>query len=132
MVEPTDQESDELARFREEWRAELAKRKAEASINTKGKQPELVLDSGKPATRVYRPPIRKTDDSSGASAIKKLAHPAIQDGKLEAVASPVLNNALGVYRQAVQHEQKGELDAALGLYRQAFRLVPFYLIIVVD
>ena len=31
--------------------------------------------------------------------------------------------ALTIYRQAVEHEQHGQLDDALVLYRQAFRMV---------
>jgi len=31
--------------------------------------------------------------------------------------------ALTTYRQAVEHEQRGQLDDALVLYRQAFRMV---------
>ena len=34
-----------------------------------------------------------------------------------------LASALDVYRRAVQHEQRGELDDALRSYRQAFNLV---------
>lgn len=119
------EEPEELARFREEWRAELARRKALESA--KGKQPETVesgLNQGERSTRAQRPHARKASVGDASTATGRLVHPAIQDGKVtSAAASPVLNSALGAYRRAVHHEQKGELDAALGLYRQAFRLV---------
>ena len=38
-------------------------------------------------------------------------------------AHNALASALDVYRRAVQHEQRGELDDALRSYRQAFNLV---------
>lgn len=44
-------------------------------------------------------------------------------------AHTALADALDVYRRAVQHEQRGELDDALRSYRQAFNLVltfPFF------
>ena len=40
-----------------------------------------------------------------------------------ASAHNALASALDVYRRAVQHEQRGELDDALRSYRQAFSLV---------
>jgi hypothetical protein len=117
-------ETEELVRFREEWRQELARRKAELDGARKGKQPEtvaaaLAVDG---PSRAYKLPSRAAHASSGAA---NTSHPAIRDGKLlkAATASAGLQGALAIYREAVQLEQKGELDAALGRYRQAFRLV---------
>ncbi|KAG2011808.1 hypothetical protein CC2G_011879 [Coprinopsis cinerea AmutBmut pab1-1] len=132
--EPED--SEELARFRAEWRAELARRKAAEQSEQKGKQPEETQGQAeaKLSTRNanHRPPIRALTTGAhvpGGSAQKQQVlplHPAIQDGKLASALgkSSTLSAALQVYKQAVQHEQRQDLDTALILYRQAFRLDP--------
>ncbi|KAF9038454.1 hypothetical protein BJ165DRAFT_1324052, partial [Panaeolus papilionaceus] len=76
------QESEELARFRQEWLEELKRRREAAAAESQAK-------------------------AVGASISN---------------AGDSIQNALKIYREAVEHEQNGDLDEALLLYRRAFRI----------
>ena len=138
-------DTTELARFRQEWLAELQRPKAELSgttrtttilaESTRQSQPPL---SGNKVTKDPTVQISKENDSSlGATSSSKsrelipnrrnlVTHPAVnKDGRMAPSfqTSKALESALNIYRRAVAHEQRSELDQALLLYRQAFQLV---------
>lgn len=133
------EENPELIRFREEWLAELRKQgkvlragaaaqEASTVTSKEGNAPEpaaLPLHSPEPST--YQPPVPHVSEITPTSqlAAKVATHPAVKNGEIvkQFPASKVVQNALEVYRRAIEHEQRGELDDALLLYRQAFRLV---------
>ena len=140
-VESTSKEEDdtaELARFRQEWRAELdRRRKAELSTGTTGISAESTQQSSPPlsATKDSTGQIFKENYSSlGATPSREVVpsrrnlatHPALnKDGRMAPPFQPSksLESALNIYRRAVSHEQRSELDQAILLYRQAFQLV---------
>ena len=140
-VETTSEDDDdtfELARFRQEWLAELHRRKAESL--------GIVTGTGTAGSaQQSQPPLSGTKDSTGqiskenessleatfsrevVPSRRNLAtHPALnEDGRMAPPLQPskVLESALNIYRRATVHEQRGELDQAILLYRQAFHLV---------
>lgn len=127
-----NKESDELAKFRAAWKAEVEQRQRHegpgtAGSSSRGKEPEVAqAQQFEQNPLLHRPaPRGVTGIAQDLTATKPVTiHPAIQNGTL--VATPVsakMEDALAVYRKAVQHEQKGDLDAALFSYRQAFRMV---------
>ena len=114
-------EAAELARFREEWKADLNQRLNRPDVTQKPPPTELTpapeptspLISAVPQ-RTIKPvsPIVPTDSAPGPS----------RGPGFTAALSPAQENALALYRRAVAHEQKSELDDALLLYKQAFRV----------
>ncbi|KAF8074834.1 hypothetical protein FPV67DRAFT_1408248 [Lyophyllum atratum] len=126
----TDVEPQELARFRAEWLAELQSRKAAKSLA--GKQVNLALASepqqGTSKTVAKSPVIPAPFPQVGPSTPTIAGVPpalAKFTPSAQLVDSPLphkLGSALSIYRRAVEHEQRGELDDALVLYRQAFRM----------
>ena len=116
----------ELARFRHEWLAELQRRKAgtvsgtntAASTSPDSSQPQSSKRNGSAleATSSQRPVLGHRNLTT---------HPALDEhGRTtSSSSSKVLESALKIYRRAVVHEQRSELDQALLLYRQAFHLV---------
>jgi F-box protein 9 len=137
-----EEENPELARFREEWLAEL-RRQGKALVNTSAaaqpKSPLGAAGSGEPllASNSQHPVTQALSAPSpgplalSADAPKQTiptrtlpaSHPAVTNGGIATKQFHVFERALEVYRQAIEHEQRGELDEALRLYRQAFRLV---------
>ncbi|KAJ3551479.1 hypothetical protein NP233_g13074 [Leucocoprinus birnbaumii] len=134
-----EDESTELARFRAEWKAELAaRRQAQKAEKVQGTPSATTLgDSGTttspgPSTSTgtkqtglpFDYPIVRPHKQVKAAPLDGELHPAItSDGKVvEQKQGKALKNALSIYKQAVRHEQDGELDDALSLYRQAFRM----------
>lgn len=131
----------ELVRFRQEWFAELHRRKAGSSAvtSTTAISPESTQQSQPPVSGTKDPightfkesesALEATSTSSGKalSSRRNLAtHPAFnEDGRITSPfqISKALESALNIYRRAIEHEQRSELDQALLLYRQAFRLV---------
>jgi len=114
---PGEEEPSELVKFREEWLAELRRRKASPDTNVPASVgtpdiPSIPTDSG-------------TSKVPGPSHPLPATHPALSRGEIlpQSHVSTTLENALSFYRQAVEHEQRSDLDQALQLYRQAFRLV---------
>jgi F-box protein 9 len=120
-----DDEPQELARFRREWLAELQKKKQ--TDPTGVTQPVAVKQRWKPwaasaAPQNYPGPSAQTLTGRPST----LPNVSISSSSVERGITPLprtVSSALNVYRQAVEHEQRGELDDALLLYRQAFRTV---------
>ncbi|KAJ7170499.1 hypothetical protein C8R43DRAFT_981948 [Mycena crocata] len=117
---------DELARFREEWKREVQQKR-----NQSVPPPKTVQQESKSLPEYDIP----EDTSSGTAT----PHPGPSSETISGsptVFAPLsgyfngsnvpsaIRHALSVYKQAVQHEQSGELDQALALYRQAFRMEP--------
>lgn len=132
-----DDDTVELARFRQEWLAELHRRKAESSgtmagagttaISAESAQQPQPLHSGdkEPIGQSFKE--NKSPLSRGVVPSRRnlTTRPALnEDGRIASFQiSKAMDSALNLYRQAVAHEQRSELDQALLLYRQAFRLV---------
>ena len=144
VVETSSKEDDtvELARFRQEWLAELHQRKTELSgtvtstgttaisaQSTQQSQPPL-SGTKDPTERIFKenePSLEATSSREVIPSRRNLVtHPALnEDGRMAPSFqnSKTLESALNIYRRAVAHEQRGELDQAILLYRQAFHLV---------
>ncbi len=132
-------DNPELIRFREEWLAELRKQgkvlrvAQDASTSKAGNAPEPGVsdDQAQPlhpsGPSSYQPAAPHVSEiTSTAPLVAKITtHPAVKNGEIvkQFPASKVVQTALEIYRRAVDHEQRAELDEALLLYRQAFRLV---------
>jgi F-box protein 9 len=130
-VQPVEEEPSELVRFREEWLAELRRLKPAPVVSgASGVAPvgiPVLLDL---STEVGNPPTSTVEtgfipNAPGPSRPLPPTHPALSRGEFlpQSHTSTNLENALVFYRQAVEHEQRSDLDQALLLYRQAFRLV---------
>ncbi|KAF5361821.1 hypothetical protein D9756_002334 [Leucocoprinus leucothites] len=132
-------ESSELAQFRAEWKRELESRKRVHHTGPQGAPSATTNSLGDSGSTTSPGPSTSTGSKQTGFAFtysatrphqpSKVAHtgelhPAITpDGRVvEQRRANALTNALSVYKQAVQHEQDGELDEALTLYRQAFRM----------
>ncbi|KAG0709406.1 hypothetical protein DFH29DRAFT_229248 [Suillus ampliporus] len=134
-----EQEPTELARFREQWKAEVKQRQAVVS----GGRTEPVPSASTTAERAVSPARIDTSTKTATvtdtfSAHRRLSVPAPDAifamaraptvpphaSHGQSYLSPNLAHAVEVYRNAVLHEQRSQLDEALRLYRQAFRLDP--------
>lgn len=138
VTEPSeDEEPQELARFRREWLAELLQRKTRTGVSTTSQDPVIsgpVTPSQAGAVSPSRDPWPTSVGSQnyqGPSSQTIASHPSsfsnvsISSSSIEHRTTPLprhVSSALNVYRKAVEHEQRGELDEALLLYRQAFRM----------
>lgn len=119
-------DSEELARFRQEWLEEVrGKHKTQSSQDAVPPSSSPSTSNGQ--TQPQSPPghragQRRTsyDTTSPPPAARKPATSTTP----AATFGPALQRAVEVYRKAVQHEQKSELDDALRLYRTAFRMDP--------
>ncbi|KAG2112977.1 uncharacterized protein F5147DRAFT_789964 [Suillus discolor] len=128
-----EQEPVELARFREQWKAEVRERQTATS----GVQTQPVLGAITAAERII--PAARSDASAKPATITNTLSASPSRGPATHVVagapavtthashghsnlSPNLAHAIEVYRKAVFHEQHSQLDEALRLYRQAFRL----------
>ncbi|KAF9466103.1 hypothetical protein BDZ94DRAFT_1158574 [Collybia nuda] len=121
---PPEEEPAELARFRAEWLAELRKRNSgDTIIPSLESEINLKVES---STIPEIPPISSSSPESegpGPSiTLPYVSSAAVRGGS--APLPPALGTALNIYRRAVNHEQRSELDDALLLYRQAFRMDP--------
>jgi F-box protein 9 len=142
-VEPSSKEEDdtaELARFRQEWLTELNRHKPELSGTvTTGPgngTTDISAESTSPlsSTKDLTGQIFKENESLEATSSREVipnrrnltTHPALNEDDRIAPSfqiSKALESALNIYRRAVAHEQQGEFDQAILLYRQAFHLV---------
>ena len=138
-VETSSKEDDdtaELARFRQEWLTELHLRKAELPFTVTTILAESTQQSQSPLSAIKDPrgQILKNGSLLEATSSREVVlnrrnlttHPALnEDGRIAPSfqISKALESALNIYRRAVAHEQRGELDQAIHLYRQAFHLV---------
>ena len=135
----------ELAIFRQEWLAELhRRRKADLSGTVTSTGTGTTAISAE-STQQSQPPLSATKDQTGqifreneslleTTSFREVVrsrrylatHPALnEDGQMVPPfqTSKTLESALNIYRRAVAHEQRSELDQAILLYRQAFHLV---------
>ncbi|KAJ7879908.1 hypothetical protein B0H14DRAFT_3082801 [Mycena olivaceomarginata] len=125
MSQAVDEDREELARFREEWKKEVERKKNPQPEPGPSKQrPELNVlaeyDLSETTSSGTATPGPSSETISGTPA-------ALATGSKYFDASnvpPAIRTALAIYTRAVQHEQSGQLDTALSLYRQAFRLEP--------
>lgn len=102
-------ETDELRRFREEWRREVNSRLHPEQPTTSGSQASGEVTSSNVDGWTVGDQITGSVDEirNFASAVS---------------ASESRRKALDLYAQAVQAESQGQLENALALYRRAFRL----------
>jgi len=128
-VQPVEEESSELVRFREEWFVELRRRRpasvASGANAAVGVPVSLNLSAEVGIVSTTNVETEFLPNVPGPSRPFPATHPALSRGEIlpQFHASTTLENALVFYRQAVEHEQRSDLDQALLLYRQAFRLV---------
>ncbi|KAI0642133.1 hypothetical protein C8Q79DRAFT_1014003 [Trametes meyenii] len=117
-------EPEELVRFRQQWIEEVrGKKKVSLQQDTtptpaaSSSSPEVQPPSHLPP--VHQAPHRRFSHGTPSSppAPKKAS-----TSVTPAPFGPALQRAVEVYRKAVQHEQRAELDDALRLYRTAFRM----------
>ena len=117
--------AEELAKFRDEWVAEVRQRKdasatsatapsscgthTEESLLSPPMSPMETMSSS--STRPRSPEMTRTQQKA------RITHTATTH-----YMSKSMEKALDIYRRAIIHEQAGNLDEALGLYRTAFRL----------
>jgi len=124
-----EEEPSELARFRAEWRAELESRKRSQPKAGQAPGIETVPAPGPSSSKATGlpfvfPVLRPKEQGTSSANTFNGPHPGIApDGRvINPMGTRALDNALRIYRQAVFHEQAGDLDEALSLYRQAFRV----------
>lgn len=131
-----EEEPLELARFRREWLAELRSRKAST---TSGIHAPVALDDAnaefsekKPSKTVNSDPglipavMKKIKEDQSSRSYKEASSSNYvpSAARAQVPLSPGVESAVNIYRRAVEHETRGELDDALVLYRRAFRLEP--------
>ncbi|KAJ8095292.1 hypothetical protein PM082_010515 [Marasmius tenuissimus] len=125
------EETDDLKRFREAWREEVRTRKGGPGAGSSKSHDNTTLRTSEDvgsdrATAVLPsipglllPSVKEAASGRSEEDTRPTSHLAAAIAS-NSTASP----AVAIYRQAVVHEQKGELDEALQLYRQAFRREP--------
>lgn len=114
-------DSDELARFREQWRAEVKQRKAPTRPSQHDAPPSESNASDKAAPAISAEAAKSPSSPTRplANSVARPHHTAVS-----AHVSKGLAAAVEVYRSAILHEESGDLDGALRLYRNAFRTDP--------
>ena len=122
-------ETDDLKRFREAWREEVRMKKGvPGTISSNTKKTLIASEDAGPSGAT--PVLPQIPDSLPTSTNEITSGHSEEDTRPTShlAAAIATNNtrspAVAIYRQAVLHEQKGELDEALHLYRQAFRREP--------
>lgn len=131
-------ETDELARFRDAWKAEVQQRKAQQAEPTQIAPASPVLQSTGASHFVERRPPRKGEipedgpapSFGGFTPLGYAPAPKTAQTRNETTIrltenTEFTNNqkaAIAAYGRATGAEQAGELDEALRLYRQAFRM----------
>ncbi|KAI0766711.1 hypothetical protein BD413DRAFT_672876 [Trametes elegans] len=122
------EEPEELIRFRQQWIEEVrGKKKATASQDDHSAHAAHESSSASPDSA----PVPARSPHANAVAQRRLSHGApssppktrrLSTSVTPAPFGPALQRAVDIYRKAVQHEQRSELDEALRLYRTAFRM----------
>ncbi|KAF7356532.1 hypothetical protein MVEN_00986800 [Mycena venus] len=114
---------EELAKFREEWKKEVERKKnpqPEPGPSKPRLQPIVEYDISEASSSGTATPGPSSETISGTPSAL-----ATTSGYFNASGVPsAVRNALAIYTRAVQHEQSGQLDTALSLYRTAFRMEP--------
>ncbi|TFK53425.1 hypothetical protein OE88DRAFT_1655559, partial [Heliocybe sulcata] len=142
----TEEEPEELKRFREAWKAEVQQKRAQthtvqsavpsgshdasahavsgpgpADDRAKEKRREsLSASPERHYTAGGKHAARTLSPKPGPSSETPAGH-AIVSSHLPPLGD-TLQSAVDMYRRAIEHEQGGDLDEALRLYRQAFRI----------
>ncbi|KAG9010655.1 hypothetical protein FRB94_010132 [Tulasnella sp. JGI-2019a] len=143
MASPvTENEPEQLARFREEWKREVEHRKLNTtSITTQtgtstSTAPATGIDdvldhrisikerSPSPVARMKRRHPRGSSISISNTTELDIARLAISEGLPEGPKANATAIALDQYRQAVEAEQQGHFDHAVNLYRASFKRDP--------
>ncbi|KAJ3734968.1 hypothetical protein DFJ43DRAFT_1222064 [Lentinula guzmanii] len=123
-------ESEELRRFREEWKAEVKRRKGAAidHADTESEDTGPSDWSSAGVTSFNDVFSASASASSSGLATSLTSEPPTPSTSFHVSTAPALsqdsNLAVSIYREAVVHEQRGELEEALYLYRSAFRREP--------
>ncbi|THV02465.1 hypothetical protein K435DRAFT_836336 [Dendrothele bispora CBS 962.96] len=128
VPEKQEQDSDELSRFREEWKREVQQRREaghkpqrEAAPSTSSSYAPIIAPNLVPLITPI-PQVHVASPSSPQTQKRPVISSASLNLNFTASSGP--GSALAIYKQAVLHEENGELDEALQLYRQAFRKDP--------
>jgi F-box protein 9 len=113
-----------LARFREEWKADLNQRLKRAEDTYKHPQPTELTPVAEPSSSdATGPTVPKRTTVKPVSPTGADANTGPSRGPGFTIPlTPAQTKALDIYKRAIAHEQKSELDDALRLYRQAFRI----------
>ncbi|KAJ3866824.1 hypothetical protein EV359DRAFT_35802 [Lentinula novae-zelandiae] len=118
---PLQNESEELRKFREEWRAEVKRRNGVESVT----RSESTEASDWPDTASFNVFSTSSGPASSGYATSVATVPPTPSASFHVSTAPPLSQvsslAVSIYREAVIHEQRGELEEALYLYRSAFR-----------
>ncbi|KAI0675714.1 hypothetical protein C8Q78DRAFT_964066 [Trametes maxima] len=119
------EELEELARFRQQWLEEVrGKKKASLPQDITTSTPAAPSSIQVAHPPPHSPPAHQSSHrrlSYGAPS----SPPALKKASTSVAPAPfgpALQRAVEVYKKAVQHEQRAELDDALRLYRTAFRM----------
>ncbi|THH27746.1 hypothetical protein EUX98_g6446 [Antrodiella citrinella] len=115
---PLDPE-EQLARFREEWRAEVRRRKLEQTGETSAETTSDSIGQPSKGKEVVVHVTRIFQEAAGKPVAKRTTSGSAEIVKHE--LSETQRTALEAYERAIVCEQRGELDEALQLYRKAFR-----------
>ncbi|KAI9059943.1 hypothetical protein FKP32DRAFT_1578870 [Trametes sanguinea] len=121
---PAD-EPEELVRFRQQWLEEVRSKKKAPQPQDPSSPPAASSSTAVPeASARPRSPTVPHLTQRRPSYDAAAPHPAVK--KPPSITPPAfgpsLQRAVEVYRKAIQHEQRAELDDALRLYRTAFRM----------
>ena len=139
MQVDTLDDSEELSRFREQWKHEVQLRKQGLGPPSQDAQPPRPPDIGNPPISSHAPPSEPpTSKGSGSTARTprpladlnadaSVATPHTKPRARSSTSAPVefgpkLRAAVEVYRKAIACEQRSDLDEALRLYMKAFRM----------
>ena len=121
-------EPEELVRFRQQWLEEVRSKKKAPPSQAQDASPAPAAfssaESPEGPAHARAPPAhhstqRRPSHGAHTATLATKRPPATV---APAPFGPALQRAVEVYRKAVQHEQRGELDDALRLYRTAFRM----------
>ncbi|KDQ19550.1 hypothetical protein BOTBODRAFT_28125 [Botryobasidium botryosum FD-172 SS1] len=129
MAVEIDTREEELARFREQWKAEVRQKQQQQQQSTAQPAPAQAPSVAEPPSA----PVRTTTKSKhqGRHARERSTEeplrPVVPIPVLSASQEPTplahnLQSAVAVYGRAVEAEQRGRLDEALDLYRKSFRM----------
>ncbi|KAI0832067.1 hypothetical protein BC628DRAFT_1336193 [Trametes gibbosa] len=119
------EEPDELVRFRQQWLEEVrSKKKASSSQDGSSAPAAITPASTSTSAHPHSPPAhhpthrRPSHGALSSPLLGKRPSASVTPAPM----GPALQRAVEIYKNAVHHEQRGELDDALRLYRTAFRM----------
>ena len=131
-----EEDPEELVRFREQWKKEVEQNRRKAadeqgndSLNyTSGPSVQTSTATG-PSKETSSQTVKHPVDAKEAISIagvptRPLRYRSYGTTDLASNSLANVSPAVEIYRLAVQHEQRSELDTALRLYRDAFRKDP--------